>query len=185
MYTTHISKQGDYEMPGDLFERTETDSKYTELNTRYNNLYRFVMQYDDYIYSSRTYGGDEPLTMIDAHTLSYIDDNPGVTPSELIKFWDKTKGAISQILSRLELMGLIEKKKEDGNQKTIHLYVTETGRKMSLAHKEYDIQDIAKTLSQLTQKCSMEEISTFYKVICAYNEVIKNDFELNAERREK
>ena len=73
----------------------------------------------------------------------------------------------------------VEKRKEAGNAKNLHLYVTAEGAKTSKAHKMYDINDIAKTMSELQEKCSPEEIDTFYKVIGVYNEVIKKDFEIN------
>lgn len=165
--------------------RTIIDDTYEALNERYNNLYQFVMHYTTYIYSSHKYDGESMLTMIEAHTLTYIEDHPGVTPSELVKYWDKTKGAISQILTCLEDRGLIFKEKGMNNKKNVYLYVTEEGLKLSKAHKMYDINDIAKTVSHLQKKCSTEEIETFFKVVCAYNEVIKEDFELNSGNRAK
>lgn len=160
------------------------DSAYTSLNSRLNNLYQFVMHYSEYIYSSHHYGGEDPLTMIEVHTLTYIEDHPGTTPTELVKYWDKTKGAISQILNRLQSLDLIVKTKTPDNMKTIHLYVTEKGLRISRSHKLYDIEDINKTMSQLLEKCSPEEIDTFYKVISIYNDIIAKDFEINAGRRE-
>ena len=162
---------------------TMVDNLYKTLNDRYYNIYFFVMHYNDYIYSSHKYDNSNLLSMLDVHTLSYIEDNPGTTPLELIKYWDKTKGAISQILTRLSAQGLIEKRKEDGNAKNLHLYVTPQGAKTSKAHKMYDIKDIAKTMSELQEKCSPEEIEIFYKVIGVYNEVIKKDFEINKNKK--
>lgn len=162
---------------------TMVNETYKILNSRISNLYQFVMHYNEYIYSSHKYYGDQALTMIEVHTLTYIEDNPGTTPAELIKYWDKTKGAISQILGRLEKWGLITKRKKEGNAKNIHLYVTPYGARMSQAHKVFDINDIAKTMSQLQEKCTTEEIEIFYKVIAVYNDVIKKDFELNSGHR--
>jgi len=161
---------------------TMVDNLYKTLNDRYYNIYFFVMHYNDYIYSSHEYDNVHPLSMLDVHTLSYIEDNPGTTPQELIVYWDKTKGSISQILTRLTDMGLIEKRKAADNAKNLHLYVTPEGAKTSKAHKMYDIKDIAKTMSELQEKCSPEEIETFYKVIGVYNEVIKKDFEINKSK---
>jgi len=162
---------------------TLVDDLYKTLNDRYYSIYFFVMHYNDYIYSSHKYDNNEPISMLDVHTLSYIEDNPGTTPQELIKYWDKTKGAISQILTRLTNQGLIEKRKQDGNAKNIHLYVTPQGAKTSKAHKMFDIEDISKTMAELQEKCSPEEIDTFYKVIKVYNDVIKKDFEINKHKK--
>lgn len=74
--------------------------------------------------SAHQYGDNYTLTMMEVHTLSYIEDHPGTSSGELIQYWDKTKGTISQILTKLEKLELIEKRKKDGNAKNLYLYVT-------------------------------------------------------------
>ena len=143
------------------------------------------MHYNDYIMSAHQYGDNYTLTMMEVHTLSYIEDHPGTSSGELIQYWDKTKGTISQILTKLEKLELIEKSKKDGNAKNLYLYVTAEGSRVSKAHKMYDILDIAKTMSQLQKQCSAEEIEAFYHVISVYNEVIKKDFEINKSPRKR
>ncbi|MGN8793397.1 MarR family winged helix-turn-helix transcriptional regulator [Acidaminococcus fermentans] len=155
------------------------DTTFQTLNQRHHILYEFVMRYDDYIYDTHDYGNGEPLTMIESHTLTYIDDHPGTTVTELTHFWHKTKGAISQIVSRLEQYGLVSKQKKKDNAKTIRLYTTEIGAKASNAHKMYDILDITKTLGEIGEKCSAEEIDTFFRVLQVYYDVISRDFEEN------
>ena len=169
----------------DLTNPTIIDNTYSVLNNRYNNLYQFVMHYNDYIMSAHQYGDNYTLTMMEVHTLSYIEDHPGTSSGELIQYWDKTKGTISQILTKLEKLELIEKRKKDGNAKNLYLYVTAEGSRVSKAHKMYDILDIAKTMSQLQKQCSAEEIEAFYHVISVYNEVIKKDFEINKSPRKR
>ena len=135
--------------------------------------------------SAHQYGDNYTLTMMEVHTLSYIEDHPGTSSGELIQYWDKTKGTISQILTKLEKLELIEKRKKDGNAKNLYLYVTAEGSRVSKAHKMYDILGIAKTMSQLQKQCSAEEIEAFYHVISVYNEVIKKDFEINKSPRKR
>ncbi|MDO5346567.1 MAG: helix-turn-helix domain-containing protein, partial [Lachnospiraceae bacterium] len=71
------------------------DQTYQVLNNRHNVIYQFVMRYNDYIYAEHDYGNGDPLTMIEVHTLTYIEDHPGTTVTELTNYWHKTKGAIS------------------------------------------------------------------------------------------
>ena len=149
------------------------------LNDRHNVIYEFVMRYNDYIYAEHDYGNGHPLTMIESHTLTYIEDHPGTTVTELTGYWHKTKGAVSQIVSRLEDLGLVTKTKKEGNEKNVYLYVTETGYQLSCSHKLYDILDITKTLSKIQKECTPAEIDTFYKVISVYYKVICRDFEEN------
>ncbi len=161
------------------------DDSFHALNDRHNNIYQFVMKYNDYILSTHIYGEGIPLTMIEAHTLTYIEDYPGVTVTELAVYWNKTKGALSQTVSRLEEKGLVVKKKKEGNAKNLHLYPTEIGIRVSKAHKLYDTIDIAKTMGELRKECSAEEIESFYKVLAVYNKVIKKDFEINMGNRSR
>ncbi len=155
------------------------DATYKTLNDRHHIIYEFVMRYNDYIYENHNYGTGVPLTMIESHTLTYIDDHPGTTVTELTRFWHKTKGALSQIVSRLEKNGFVTKSKTEDNAKTVHLTTTEEGHRVSNVHKMYDIKDISKTLAELGEKCSPEEIETFFKVMNVYYNVISKDFEEN------
>lgn len=160
-------------------ESSFVDQTFQVLNDRHNIIYEFVMRYNDYIYAEHDYGNGDPLTMIEAHTLTYIEDHPGATVTELTNYWHKTKGAISQIVSRLESIGLVKKTKKEGNAKNVCLYVTECGFQTSRSHKLYDTLDITKTLGEIQKECTPAEIDTFYKVIGVYYDVICRDFEEN------
>lgn len=161
---------------------TIIDNSYAVLDAQQSNIYHFVMQYNDYITSRHSYGSGSPMTMIEMHTLTFIEDNPGTTVTTLSRYWGKTKSMLSQVVSKLVRDGLVTKSKSSGNAKTIHLYVTEEGRHLSRAHKIYDVLDITKTLSKLRESCSVEELEAFYKVIAAYNQVIAEDFTSNRYR---
>lgn len=58
--------------------------------------------------------------MAEVHILTYIRDNPGLTSSDLVHDWDKSKSAISQILNLLSERGLIVKKsrRKTGSEST-------------------------------------------------------------------
>lgn len=160
-------------------ETSYVNATFQALNNRHSIIYHFVMLYNDYIYADHDYGNGMPMTMIEVHTLSYIEDHPGTTVTTLSKHWQKTKGALSQIVSRLEKDGLVRKDKKEGNTKTVLLYTTKTGTEISKAHKLYDTLDIAKTLGKIGETCTPEEIDTFFKVINSYYGVILKDFEEN------
>lgn len=161
------------------------DQTFHILNKKHNDIYQFVMRYNDYIFSTHDYGEGIPLTMIEVHTLTHIEDNPGITVTELAKYWKKTKSNLSQIVSRLEKFELIYKSKNEINAKKICLYPTEKGIRLSKSHKLYDTVDIAKTIGSLKEECTLEEIEAFFKVISVYNKIIEKDFEINTGRRNK
>jgi DNA-binding MarR family transcriptional regulator len=162
-----------------IYENIESlsiDEQFRHLNINHNNIYQFVMLYYNYILAKHDYGTGDLVTMIESHTITYIEEHPNTTVSELSVFWDKSKGAISQTVSRLEERGFINKSYSADNAKSVLLNVTESGRKLSQVHKLYDTIDIAKTLDDLLQKCSIDEINSFFKVIKEYIVLLKRDF---------
>lgn len=159
------------------------DQTFKALNERHNSIYQFVMRYNEYILSLHDYGEEIPLTMIEVHTLTYIEENPGVNVTRLARYWNRTKASLSQTVSHLAELGLVLKTKKEGNAKNVCLYATEKGIRISKAHKLYDTLDIAKTMGELQKECSIEEIEAFYKVISVYNKIISRDFEINRGRK--
>lgn len=146
---------------------------YQQLSQRADRLYRFVLLYSEYINGQHDYGQGNIFTMLEIHLLTYIQDHPGVTPTELAKIWRKTKGAISQTLTKLDSMGYLKKEKKNENMKSIHLYVTEEGGRISNMHKAYDVADIVQTLQDLQRTCTAEEIDAFYKVLDSYTQLLE------------
>jgi DNA-binding MarR family transcriptional regulator len=151
--------------------KNEIDRIYSQISPKADELYQFVVLYNTYINQVRDYGTGELISMVEVHILTIIADNPGITASQLSKKWGTTKGAISQNLKKLEGKSLIYRKNENDNAKTIHLYVTEKGEGLSIAHKAYDNADILQTQSDLTKSCTSEEIDIFYKVIHEYTKL--------------
>ncbi|MEH7515280.1 MarR family transcriptional regulator [Gottfriedia acidiceleris] len=150
----------------------QTNAKYHELDAKANIIYKFVMNYSDYIKSARDYGTGEIINMVEVHTLTVIEENPGITVTEVALEWNRTKGAVSQIISKLEKRGLIKRKKEVGNARIVHLYVTEKGNLLSKAHKEYDINELIWADKTLSKSFTSEEINVFYNVMQKYTELL-------------
>lgn len=138
-------------------------------------LYEFVVKYSDMMQQSHDYGSGEMLNMIESHMLTYIDQNPGITVTQLSKMWNRTKGAISQQVKKLEANGYIQKVRHESNGKLILLYTTPNGKKLSAAHMHYDIIDIMQTMRLLLQNCTIEEVDAFYKVIGEYIKILDEE----------
>ncbi len=135
-------------------------------------VYKFVMVYKDYLSSPHDYGTGEPITSMEAHVTSYIDENPGVSPSELAAYWSRTNGFISQILKKLEAKDMVERVRSPENGKHVLLYTTEKGKQFSYIHKKYDALNVSIFMQRLLETCTAEEIDAFYKVANAYCEVL-------------
>ena len=153
-------------------KETQTTAKYHELNAKANIIYKFVMNYNDYIKTARDYGIGEIVNMVEVHTLTVIEENPGITATEVALEWNRTKGAVSQIIAKLEKRGLIRREKEAGNAKTVHLYVTDKGEFLSKAHKDYDINELTWANQTLHESFTTEEVNVFYKVMKKYTELL-------------
>ena len=148
--------------------KAEIDRIYAQLSQRADLVYSFVTVYNSYINELRDYGTGMLINMVEVHTLTMIADHPGITVSELSVMRSRTKGTVSQNVTRLEKKGLITRQRDEKNAKIVHLYVTEEGERLSTAHKMYDNMDIMQTQRDLLQSCSLEEVDSFYKVLKAY-----------------
>lgn len=146
---------------------------FQKLNEKADILYHFVLLYSDYINQTRDYGTNQELTLTEAHMLLTIEKTPDITVTELAEIWNRTKGAISQTVTRLENKGLIIREKREGNKKTTYLKPTKEGQKINQLHKIYDIKEITETTGELLKTCDLEEIDTFYKVLEAYIDILK------------
>ncbi len=151
------------------------ETTFGRLSEKADMLYFFVALYSNYIGKLRHYGVGPELTMTEAHMLNSIALTPGTTVTELAHRWERTTGAVCQVLSKLDRKGLITRKKAEGNSKTVHLYPSELGQTVNRAHMMYDIADITETTQELLKSCTMDEINTFYKVLGIYLELVRKD----------
>ena len=150
-------------------------STFEKLSAKADSLYKFVVMYNDYIGEAKDYGTGRCVTMREVHLLTAIEENPGTTVTELAEIWKRTKGAICQTVTRLEKAGYVLRRKEGGDTKTVHLYPSEEGIKLSKAHKAYDMAELMKTLQNLLKHHTTEEIDVFYRVLATYIELMEED----------
>ena len=142
-------------------------------NEKNNLVYRFVSLQNNYYNVPKDYGGETSLTAVEINTLKSIEDNPGITVTELAIADDKTKGAVSQIVKKLEQRGYIFRKRCPIDGKRALLHVNEEGRRLSLLHKKYSLNDIKNTMDRLLEKCEVAEVDAFFKVIEVYVSILE------------
>ena len=68
--------------------------------------------------------------------LNVVDLNPGLSVTDLSKRMRLTKSAISQMLKKLCALGLVIKRKDDGNDKNIYPELTELGKKTAAEYRQ-------------------------------------------------
>lgn len=120
------------------------------------------------------YGTGEKFNPVEVHTLSYISDYPGISASEIARDWNRTKGAVSQIVKKLSSRGLISRCKREGNDKTICLYVTEKGEELDKAHRAYDTRNYERFLKLMEEQFSQETITDAFHVMEVWIELSKD-----------
>lgn len=84
------------------------------------------------------YGTGDLYTSVEVHTVTHVEDNPGITVTQIAEDTFRTKSAVSQIVSKLEGKGLLRREQDAQNAKLQRLYVTEKGLELSRCHKLYD-----------------------------------------------
>ena len=155
-------------------EKKQIDAEYNRLNGSAVELYEFVMRYNKYIYQARDYGNGDEIRMVEVHTLAMIEDNPGISVSEVAKRWKRTKGTVSVNIGSLEKRGYIRRERDPENARVARLYPTQKGRELSTLHKMYDNREIVETRKTLREHCTQEELEAFYKVIHLYLDLLKD-----------
>lgn len=131
-------------------------------------LYTFVDMFSSYENTPKDYGTGELFSMIEIHVLNAIYTHPGITAKELSEVMRRTKGFISQVLSKLEDEDHIIRIPCKTNSKLRELYVTSSGQQLCIAHNQFDEKTLLKTYNYLLRDCTDEEIESFYKVMQVY-----------------
>lgn len=108
--------------------------------------------------------GDTVLYAAEVHVLEIIGENPGITATDIVNDMQVTKGAISQIVSKLRRKGLVQKSSRTGNVKIQEIHLTEKGMEVFLLHDEYDRELMQKMEAEL-KKCRPEDIRIFTSMV--------------------
>lgn len=83
------------------------------------------------------------------HMLDKIGDHPVMNVTDFAKALGVTKGAVSQVVKKLESKGVVKRYKSGTNGKEVFLELTETGRKIYVEHKKTNDETIEPLLNEL------------------------------------
>ncbi len=125
---------------------------------------RIFMKYDILEKSPIDIGTSDRLNAAQVHTIEAIGKGYGKTVTALSGYFMITKGAVSQVVSRLHKMGYVAKTKKRGNDKEIILQLTDKGRVAFQLHEKYNEATIAE-LMRLLNKYNHSEIRAFLTVL--------------------
>lgn len=108
------------------------------------SLLKYVHLSKDFERTTKNYGLKESfglniqLNHMEIHMLAEIWKHPGISAQELAEIFNRTKGAVSQILKRLNNEGLIIKRENPQNARFNNLYATELGIAACKNHAQHE-----------------------------------------------
>lgn len=145
----------------------------------YNNVtYDFVLNYSEYMNRKKDYGTGDEISMNEAHVLTDIADNPGITVTELAKIWCKTTSALSQTVRKLIKRDFIYRVNSTEDAKVFMLYPTEAAKEFNIAHKRYDVINTIEMQKNLMKKFTEDDMDLFRDILKEYTRLLiekKND----------
>ena len=136
---------------------------------------RFASLWNEYGTIPKDYGSGIFLTQVESHTLKSIADNPGITVTELASSGRRTKGAVSQVVKKLEQRKYIRRERCPVDGKRALLHVSEEGGRLSLLYRKYSVNDLRTTLDALLERCDVADVDTFFKVLDAYIGILESE----------
>jgi DNA-binding MarR family transcriptional regulator len=118
--------------------------------TGIQNLSQLIMQLQRLEKSPNAFGEAGPLTPSEIHTIDAIGLDEGVLMSELANRLNITKGAVTQIIIRLENKNLVKRTPNPEDSRSVIVSLTDLGKSAFRAHEEMHMQFYSELSSQLT-----------------------------------
>ena len=109
---------------------------------------------------------DTGLTLGQPKVLDYLKDHDGASQKEIAAGCLIEAGSLTSILNRMEEKGLIERKMLNGNRRTFHIFMTESGKKnQKLIEETFEKIEVTAlhNISEEEQKVFMEIFHKIYR----------------------
>lgn len=135
-------------------------------------ILRVVLKFLDIDKRTRCYGTDVQLFNAEIHMIKAIKENEGLHVSGLANILGVTKGAVSQIIGKLEKKGLIIKEKDTDNQSKLILKLTPKGEIAHINHEKYH-QQIDDSVNEILRDASEQEISFLRKFLLSLEDELE------------
>ncbi|MBC2399154.1 DNA-binding MarR family transcriptional regulator [Clostridium tetanomorphum] len=121
---------------------------------------------------ARNFGTDNVLYLSEIHLIQYIGDSERLYVSEIARGLSITKGAVSQMVKKLEKKGYVEKILDSENKSRTLVRLTEKGKIAYLGHKEYH-EYIDKLVISAIEGCSTQEVLVIKQFLKKMEENLK------------
>ncbi len=107
-----------------------------------DSFVRLVNKYNTLGKHPMNYGTQHKFYHSERHMLDIVGDDPGLNLTEFAKAAGVTKGAISQVVSKLERKGALKRFKSGDNEKEIRLRLTQLGEQIYAHHQSVNEESI-------------------------------------------
>ncbi len=108
----------------------------------------------------------------EVHTLSAVYEHPQSNITELAELLGVTKGAVSQMISKMEAKGLLIKKFAPGSEKQRILILTEKGESAHRGHEEHH-KGMAVSIEKKMKSLSSKELKKYREINKMVEELIE------------
>ena len=138
------------------------------INQRPGRMIQLASLLNRYASRPKYFGDGDYVSLIEIGILVYISSFPGVTNAILCEQFGRTKGAISQLIRKLEDKNYIQRDSNPEDAKSYLFYTTLKGMRLIQKINEKDMNDSNGTLMRLLQICPLEDIQTFFRMVDIY-----------------
>jgi DNA-binding MarR family transcriptional regulator len=125
---------------------------------------RIFMKYDALEKEPLDMGNGEKLSAVNIHTIEAIGKEYGKTVTALSEYFMITKGAVSQVITKLHKDGYVSKVKKKGNDKEVILELTKKGWKAFELHEKLNEAAMG-DWTQIRNKYSADEAASFLSIL--------------------
>ena len=123
-----------------------------------------VEQFNKYDKRARTFGTDHELFVAEIHLIDFIGSNENCCISDIAKSIRVTKGAVSQMVKKLEKKEYLIKLDDSDNRARVIVQLTQKGAKAFEEHRRYH-QELDEKVSAVVKKYNEQQRSMICKFL--------------------
>ncbi len=133
------------------------DDNVTEIMALFNRLINRINMLEKV---PRNFETEDLLCPAEIHTIDVIGRNHGINVTEIALKLGVTKGAVSQMASKLAEKNLVRKTRDIDNDKDVILELTEKGKQAFTGHEKFHMEMIG-NLTGYLENISKEQANLF------------------------
>lgn len=131
-------------------------------------FFDFVQAYQRYSNSVHLLDNNVEITTVEAHLLRHICQNKGLTLTDIVNYWGRTKGTVSSQISKLEQKGFVYRQKCDKNSRINHIFPTEKGVETYERYIRFNKAEVDEFMEKWLEKYTFEDADFLLEMMQFY-----------------